>query len=1430
MAERPESVAMKSSSADYLGLSAAQEGIFRGQQLDPASPSYGTAECIEIAGEVDTERLVRAIRAAVLEADTLHARFVMVGGSPRQHLAARVADVRRVDLPAGVDALGEVEQRTRLELAQPFDLSRGPLHRQTIYRSADGLQTFWVQAAHHIALDGFGCAMLARRVAELYSADTRGAGVPGRTFGSLASVVDEDLAYRASAEWQRDRAFWLARMQDTPAPATLSEARPFARGDALRDAFDLEQTTLERLRLLGKSAGASWADALVAALVTLVHRESGASEVVLGLPMMCRLGSVALRVPCMAMNIVPLRLALSPDASAGALTAQVAAEVRALRVHGRYRYEQLRRDLGLVGGGRRLFGPVVNIMPFADELRFGDARSIVRNISAGPVEDLSMAVRASADGKRAHLEIDAHPEAYTQNTLARHRAALSELLEQFTDSTRVSRERARAFVRGEPLTRTAADVIMRILGAAHEAPEAVALEQGATRLRYGELIERARLLAAALRERGIGEQCLVGVALPRSPDAVVSMLAILLLGAAYLPLDPDGPPERLAHIVRTASPRCVIAQRRSAHAYGGGTTVVVLEDLTLSQPLAPVKQVSAETLAYVIFTSGSTGVPNGVEVERGSLAHFVAAAEQRYGLGERPRILQFAPLFFDASVEEIFLALCSGGTLVLRGDDLPSVPELLRTAAEHAVDVLDLPTALFHELAHYLAAQPRALPSSVRTVIIGGEAVLRERALQFVRAVGGSVQLFNTYGPTECTVVATTALLTESALRESEEVAIGAPLPGIDAAVLSTSGALARSGEVGELCLLGPTVARGYLGKPRNQQRFAPLTVGAAARRAYRTGDLVRLDDDSSLRFVGRVDDEIKISGQRIDPREVEDVLVRHPGVREAFVLARSLAQGTKRLSAYVVLDTPAPSLDELKRHARAHLLAAAVPADVVALAALPRSGSGKIDRTKLLAMAPAQATQVADASDLEQVVLRVFREVLGVQDVTVSDDFFQRGGESLQTIQVANRLTIELAREVPVALLFRHPSVRELAAALEGEVGAAHASFPALISDAQLPAELVPSADAPSGRSILLTGATGFVGAHLLQQLLTRSDAPIVCLVRADDADHARERLAHALSTQGLTGVSLARVESLACDLASPRLGLSDDVYARLTRELGSIYHCAANVSLTRGYASVRRENVSATLELVKLACAVQPKALHYVSTLAVAPPAHDAPTVPEQLFDAHRGLRDGYTQSKWVSEQLVAEAHARGLPGAIYRLARVVGALDSGFVNRDDIVFRLLRAGIPRGLVPALPVREIWTPVDYVARTIVSLAARAQTGGVYHVAAAPPIALNDLFGWARGAGYRIESGSLADFRARLLASADADADALATLAFIDLQEATPGEPLGIGEVQCDRVRAVLAAEGECPAVGPREFRRYLDFCVRSGLLPPPHYESKTA
>ena len=541
----------------------------------------------------------------------------------------------------------------------------------------------------------------------------------------------------------------------------------------------------------------------------------------------------------------------------------------------------------------------------------------------------------------------------------------------------------------------------------------------------------------------------MGVCVERSPETIVALLGVLEAGGAYVPLDPSYPRERLAYLVEDSRVALLLTQERLFAGLPGSAMADVVfldadrERIEAAPEDVPGAAVHPQNAAYVIYTSGSSGRPKGVVVSHAALSGYTAVAREAYGIGPEDRVLQFASVAFDASAEEIYPALVSGARLVLRTEEmLDSAAAFVEACRAWGITVLDLPTAYWHELVTELSGtDPRerpALPEGLRLAIIGGERAMPERLRAWRELFGDRVRLVNTYGPTETTVVATLCDLAApggDGADSLRHVPIGRPLRGVQAYVLDSRGEPAAIGIPGELYVGGAGVARGYLGRPAlTAERFLPDPFRPdPGARVYRTGDRVRWLPDGTLEFMGRADQQVKIRGFRVEPGEVEAALSRCPGVEEAVVVAREDSPGDPRLVAYVVpAEGGAVQAAELRSALREELPGYMVPAAFVVVDALPLTRNGKVDRRALPApdarRAAGEPRSALPRNDVERALTEAWREVLGVEEVGLDDNFFDLGGHSLLLARLRSRLAGRFAREVSVVVLFRYPTVRSFA------------------------------------------------------------------------------------------------------------------------------------------------------------------------------------------------------------------------------------------------------------------------------------------------------------------------------------------------------------------------------------------------------------------
>ena len=1031
-----------------LELTSAQLGIWHAQRLEPDSPYYVVGDVVEIAGPVDADALAAAVRATTDEAESLRLRVFDTADGPRQAVSDQPAPLPPVvDLsgePDPVAAARELVAAERARLAADCrEMTDRDLFSHTVIRVSER-ETWYTQLGHHLVFDGYTAAMLARRTAAHYTALVRGEQPPPCPFGRFADVVAADLDYRGSARAEADRDYWRDRF--TPLPE-LDVAADLADGGApertLTARAVLPADAVARLHEVAARAGTTWGEVLISCYAAFLHRVLGRTDVVFALPLMCRTG-VALRTPAMAVNVLPLRVAVHGDDRIDGLSRRVAAVMREMRAHQRYRGEDLPRDVP--GSAALLHGRGVNLKAFDLALDFAGATGVMRNIAGGPPEDMGLSVLPVPDGGLLlGFEVDAraHDQAGVDRTLA----SLLRLVDELTSEAAppvgrvdlagvpVPGEWATPALPGEPADVPALLDSLAALG------DTTALVHGSRRIGAADLVSRVHAVARGLRARGVGPDDVVALALPRSVDLVVALLAVLDAGAAFQPLDVEHPPERLRELVAdTGAVLALVADAPTGDAPAGdapaGDAVIAgglpvpcarvadlaghpgerLSAAELAAPRHP------DHLAYVIHTSGSTGRPKGVLARVGGLTalihHHRATTVADTAAGRRLRVAHTYSFAFDSALDQLLWLLCGHELHLYDADTARDADALLAAFRRDLIDVVDTTPSLAAPLVDAGLLHGGRRPA---LLVLGGEAT--PPAL-WRRVAATGVPARNMYGPTEAAVDSTTARV------EGAEPTIGHPLSGTRVYLLDNALRPVPPGARGELYVAGPHLARGYLGRPAlTAERFVADPHGAPGDRMYRTGDLARWVPGRGLEYAGRRDDQVKVRGHRVELGEVEAALGATPGVRAA-AAAIHTGTGSPRLVGYVVPTgplTPGEVREELARRVPDHL----VPSVVVVLDALPVTANGKLDRAALPAPRTAGGGR-APRTERERLLVDIAAEVTGASEVGVEDDFFALGGDSISAISVSSRLRAHGLELRPRDLLGRRTLAALAAAARE--------------------------------------------------------------------------------------------------------------------------------------------------------------------------------------------------------------------------------------------------------------------------------------------------------------------------------------------------------------------------------------------------------------
>ena len=1369
--------------ADVLPLTPLQEGLlFHSLVTGGAEDVYAVQLDITIAGALDRHRLRKAVRAVVGRHPNLAAHFCADFDQPVQVIAADpVIEWHYLELQtaAGIDQFCAAE-RTAV-----CDLINQPTFRGALIRTAANEHRF-VLTLHHIVVDGWSLPILLQEVFASYFRQRLPAAASYRSFVTWLAEQDHDAAHAA----------WRSVLEGFDTPTLV--AAPAAAGPRAVDSFRLSTETTKALADLARAQHTTMSTVLQAGWAQVLMMLTGHRDVAFGTAVSERPIELAGAdsIVGLLINTVPVRATARPGSTPADLVDQIRRDHNDTLEHQHLALTEIHH----LAGHDQLFDTifVYENYPIDTAALLAAHDLAVTDLTSREYNHYPISVTA-LPGAELGLRVEYDTHKFGPAEIATVVARFEQVVEAMTTDAEQPLARIGALTEGEQyqidqwanrtaLTRPAPALpTITEMFAAQVAriPDEIAVTCGTATWSYRELDRASNRLARLLVARGAGPGRNVALLLPRSAEAVIAIMAVLQTGATYIPMDPVVPDTRLHFMLTDSAPVVTVTTAGLRSRLPESAMAVVEVDAPADpQPSIEFPGPVAEDIAYLIYTSGTTGTPKGVAISHGNVTQLLASLPPELPhSGVWPLCHSLA---FDVSVWEIFGALLRGGRLVIVPDEVAAAPNRFNAllAAEHVTVLTQTPSAA-------AVLPPAGLEST--TMVVVGEACPNEVVHRWA---GDGRTMLNAFGPTETTMcVAISAPLTS----EQDAVPIGAPVTAAALFVLDGWLRTVRAGVVGELYVAGGGVGVGYLNRPGlTGSRFVPCPFGPAGSRMYRTGDLVRWRADGQLDYLGRVDEQVKIRGYRIELGEIQTVLAGLDGVEQAAVIAREDRPGDKRLVGYVTESATGAVEAGAARAALAERLPAyMVPAAVVVMDTLPLTVNGKLDSRALPApeYAGLGGEYRTPCTPTELAIAGIYAQVLGLAQVGADDSFFEIGGDSISAMRVIAAVNTALDVELGVRAVFETPTVCGLARQIDAGAGGSgpthgpsfaevHGVAPSEVHAGDLRLEKfidaptllgAPSLPAAIGEvsTVLLTGATGFLGRYLVLEWLERL-APVggtlICLVRGESDEAARQRLERAFDTgdaallaQFRALAADGRLRVIAGDKGRHNLGLDEQRWAGLAESVDLIVDSAALVNGVLPYCDLFGPNVVGTAELIRLAITTKLKAFSYVSTADVGnqvEPGAFTEDADIRIISAHRanqgGYANGYGNSKWAGEVLLREAHDLcGLPVAVFRSGMIMAdPRFTGQLNLSDTVTRMIYSVMLTGVAPGSFYQRDAAgnrqrthfdglPVGFVAEAISALGAEAEEGFVtYHVMNPHDdgIGIDEYVDWLIEAGYPIE------------------------------------------------------------------------------------------
>jgi len=1129
-------------------LSFGQEQLWFLSQIQD-NTTYNLPLALQISGSLNISVLEQVITEIVRRHEILRTNFQQIEGKnlqvirPEINISLQVINLEQI---TAKQQLQNVERLINQETDKIFNLSEDDLFQSTLYQLNQNSYILLLNM-HHIISDGWSIGILLQELSTLYGAYLA---------GNKSPLPDLQIQYADYAIWQKEKFtseirekqlnYWKQQLADIPPLLELPTDKPRPPIQSFRGGiweFSINSNLSQKIRTLTQQSDATLFMTMLAAFVILLYRCSGQDDILIGSPMAGRNRQEIQSLIGYFVNTVVLRTKLTGNPNFREILNQVRQVATDAHNYQDIPYNQVVEALN---PQRNLsYNPVFQILfdlqhSLTDKLQLpGLTLQPFLGEHSTSKFDLSLIIEDRGTELIGAWEYSS--DLFTQEAISRITENFQTLLNGIVNNPETPINQLpiiSAFEQQQILEKwnnTQQDYPESFC--IHElftqqvikTPDAIAVKFGNQQLTYTQLNQKANQLANYLQNCGVTSEVLVGLYLERSLDILIAILAILKAGGAYLPLDPKYPQTRLTDILNDSQVSIILTQEKLLTSLSSplprgetpltpyqGKIILLDTDLTIISQQnieTPISAIKPDNLAYVIYTSGSTGKPKGVMITHQNIVNHATSIIDKYQINSHDRILQFTTFIFDVAAEEIFPAWLSGATLIICPQEMvTNLIEFSQFLAQESLTVVNLPTPYWQEWVLEIDRKVSQIPDSLRLVITGSDQVLPEKLALWQKLVTEkrqNIQWINAYGLTETTITSTVYQLPVNyQLNTTHSVPIGRPIANTEIYILDQNLQPVPIGIPGELHIGGAGLARGYLNRKQltNEKFISNPISSSKSSRLYKTGDLARYLPDGNIEFLGRIDYQVKIRGFRIELGEIEAVLAQHPLVKSSAVIVREIQPGNKQLVAYVVTEDHSNIQQDLRSFLKQNLPDYMLPAFFVRLAELPLTPTGKINRRALSALMLElnhEIDYILPRNPLEQKLAEIWCQVLGLEKVSVEENFFNLGGHSLATIQIISRIRETLEIDLPLQYLFTEPTIAGLTKIINQLLQTADHITPIddfyvdAILDSSIKPQNLPQQSTNQLQHIFLTGATGFLGVHLLHELLEKTSANIHCLVR---------------------------------------------------------------------------------------------------------------------------------------------------------------------------------------------------------------------------------------------------------------------------------------------------------------------------------------------
>ncbi len=1362
---------------EYYIASSAQKRMYLINKMTGEQTAYNIPSAYIIEGKVDINTFEECFRILIKRHEALRTSFATIDNEIVQKIH------KNVDFNITYSELDEENIDIAInEFIKPFDLTQAPLFRVSLLKLSEDRYLF-LNDMHHIISDGTSMGILVRDLADIYN------GEP---------LKENRLQYRDYSVWQNEllksgviqkqEEYWTNLLSGELPVLNLPEdfPRPNVRSfEGSSVEFEVGAELTGKLNTIAKETGSTLYMVLVAAYNILLKKYTGQNDIIVGTPVAGRLNADLQNIIGMFVNTLVLRNFPEGEKTFTDFLKEVRQNALKAYENQDYQFEDLVDKLNFKRDMTRnpLFDTMFVLQNMqSDAAQIGSLRFVPYKVD-NQVAKFDITLDAQEYAENISFSIAYCTRLFKKETIESVSRCYVNILKEIAEDPekRISKieilseeeKKQLLFDFNDTKNKYPDKTIHKLFEEqAERTPYEVAVIYEDKEITYKELNEKSNRVARELIKRGVSADKVVGILMDTSIEMVMAIFGVLKAGGAFLPINTGHPAERVKFILEDSRAVMLLTNRSFEGKVPFGCKILSVESAINScSDGSNIGYVSGpDDLAYIIYTSGTTGKPKGVMIEHRGIYNTIMFRKELFQLNKDDVTLQLFSYSFDGFMTSFFTPVVSGATVVLLNEIGVKDPHALRNSiVKYGVTHFIMVPPLYKALLELLEPQDM---KSLRIVVLAADK-LSLAIVSESKQKNPELEIVNEYGPTECSVLSTLS----RGIRTDSPITIGKPISNIMVHIVDKDNALVPLMVAGELCLSGVGLARGYVNNTElTNEKFVPNPF-LEGERMYKTGDLARWLPDGSIEFMGRIDHQVKIRGYRIEPSEIENRLLEHGAVKSAVVVDREDENGNKYLCAYVV-ELSEVDVIELKEFLLLEFAEYMIPSFFVKLDEIPVSPNGKIDRKALPEPDRSHAVTnqyVASKNNMEHNIVKVWERVLGMENIGTNDNFFELGGDSIKAIQVVSMLSVNY--DVSINDLFEHPTIAKLAQNVSYNKDKLKRKieeiklFMSNPSDAalnQAPNEKL-EADLQAYyrqndkyknldlslkkdyKNILLIGGSGYLGMHILYDLLSGTATNVYLLVRGRDINEAKERILSKFKYyfEEYTFEKFKdRIFIFNGDLAMECFGLDQKVYAELTCKIDCVINSAANVRHYGHFKDFYNINVEGTRRIVDFANSEIKKDIHHISTMSVGMgkiEGKEYQLFTEYSADLGQNTNSNYINTKLEAESLLYKARNEGLKINIYRVGNLVFDYNSGIFQEniaENWFYSEMKAYLKLGFVPDISEKTMeFSFVDFVSKAILLLFDRSELENeTYHIMNNYNISISDLGKFIKSSGYDLD------------------------------------------------------------------------------------------